>query len=665
MRECVGMFKKENNKLYWLFDKERLLIEPWGKNSFRIRSAYTEFSQDNGALIDVPEEKTEIQISKKEAVITNGKIKATVSNKGQLTIEDEKGKTLLKESEYTYQLKYGGRQIIPKVGSTDYRLILRLDSQPKEKIFGMGQYQHDFFNLKGCMLELTHRNSQISVPFFMSNLGYGMLWNNPSIGKASFNLNVTEFTAECSNQIDYWITAGDTPNQIEECYADVTGKVPMMPEYAMGLWQSKLRYRTQEELLNVARKYKEEQVPLSVIVIDFFHWTHQGDWRFDTDYWPDPSAMIRELKQMGIETAVSVWPTVEPASTNYQEMVEKGFLVKTDRGVRTQFQFLGQTELFDATNSMARQFLWNTIRTNYYKYGIRTFWLDEAEPEFTIYDHDIYRFDSGPSLKTGNIYPSYYSKTFYDGMSAEGQSDIINLVRAAWAGSQRYGALVWSGDIPSTFQSLKYQVKAGLSMGIAGIPWWTTDIGGFHGGDIANPEFKELMIRWFQYATFCPVLRMHGDRLPTKAPTGDSGGGICHSGAENEIWSYGEEAYSVFKYYIKLREQLKPYIKKLMRGAHLKGTPPMRALFYVFPADEKAWEVDDQFMFGDSLLIAPIFNYDERERNIYLPKDVRWKDYWTGNIYEGGQTIVLDAPIEQIPILINLNDELIIKSIKE
>ncbi len=158
---------------------------------------------------------------------------------------------------------------------------------------------------------------------------------------------------------------------------------------------------------------------------------------------------------------------------------------------------------------------------------------------------------------------------------------------------------------------------------------------------------------------------MHGDRLPTKAPTGDSGGGICHSGAENEIWSYGEEAYSIFKYFIKLREQLKPYIKKLMRGAHLKGTPPMRALFYVFPADEKAWEVDDQFMFGDSLLIAPIFNYDERERNIYLPKDVRWKDYWTGNIYEGGQTIVLDAPIEQIPILINLNDELIIKSIKE
>lgn len=652
------MFKKVNNKLHWYYDKEKLLIEPWGKHSFRIRAGYIEFSDTDSALINVPEEHTDIQISTDNGVITNGKINATVSQSGQITIRNDKGTVLLKESEYTYQLKYGGRQIIPKVGSTDYRISMRLDTLPYEKIFGMGQYQHDFFNLKGCMLELTHRNSQISIPFFISNLGYGMLWNNPSIGKASFNLNVTEFTAECSSQIDYWITAGDTPSQIEESYADVTGKVPMMPDYAMGLWQSKLRYRTQDEILEVARKYKEEYIPLSVIVIDFFHWPNQGDWSFDSNYWRDPSAMVTELKDMGIETMVSVWPTVESTSTNYHEMVEKGFLVKTDRGVRTQFQFLGQTEIFDATNSSAREFLWKKIKANYYDHGIKTFWLDEAEPEFTVYDHDIYRFESGPSMKTGNMYPLYYSKTFFDGMESEGQTNIINLVRAAWAGSQRYGALVWSGDIPSTFKSLNHQLRAGLSMGISGIPWWTTDIGGFHGGDINNPEFKELMIRWFQYATFCPVLRMHGDRLPTKPPTGDSGGGVCHSGAENEIWSYGEEAHTIFKNYIGLRENIKSYIKQLMREAHEKGTPPMRPLFYDFPEDADAWDNDDQFMFGQSLLIAPILEYKARKRSVYLPKGTQWKDYWTHKVYEGGQSIVMNAPIEQLPVLINLNHEL-------
>ncbi|GEN51570.1 glycoside hydrolase family 31 protein [Alkalibacterium pelagium] len=658
------MFKKENNKLYWFYDKEKLLIEPWGKNSFRIRAGYTEFSNEESALLNILEEDTDIQINKEEAFIVNGKINVTVNLSGHITIRNHKGEILLKESEYTYQLKYGGRQIIPNVGSSDYTISMRLETQPNEKIFGMGQYQHDFFNLKGCMVELTHRNSQISIPFFLSNLGYGMLWNNPSIGKASFNLNVTEFTAECSNQIDYWITAGDTPAQIEESYAEVTGKVPMMPEYAMGLWQSKLRYQNQEELLGIARKYKDEQVPLSVIVIDFFHWPNQGDWCFDETYWPDPLAMITELENMGIETMISVWPTVESTSLNYHEMVEKGFLVKTDRGVRTQFQFLGQTEIFDATNADARKYLWEKIKANYYDYGIKTFWLDEAEPEFSVYDHDIYRFESGPSKKTGNMYPLCYSKTFYDGMRKEGQTNIINLVRAAWAGSQRYGALVWSGDIPSTFQSLNHQVKAGLSMGIAGIPWWTTDIGGFHGGNIHDSEFKELMIRWFQYATFCPVLRMHGDRLPSKPPIGESGGGLCHSGAENEIWSYGEEAYNIFKYYISLRESLKLYIKEIMLKAHNKGTPPMRPLFYEFPDDPDAWEVDNQFMFGSSLLIAPVLEYKARKRNIYLPKGTKWEDFWTKQQYIGGQSIEIDAPIDKLPIMINLNSELTLNHLR-
>ncbi|MFD2877153.1 TIM-barrel domain-containing protein [Paenibacillus rhizoplanae] len=200
---------------------------------------------------------------------------------------------------------------------------LRLEADPLEKLYGMGQYQHSFLNLKGCSLELTHRNSQISIPFVLSSAGYGFLWHNPAIGQAHFSLNVTEWTAPSTKQLDYWITAGDSPAEIEEAYAKATGTVPMMPDYGMGFWQCKLRYRTQEELLEVAREHKRRGLPIDVIVIDFFHWTNQGDWRFDPEYWPDPEAMVQELQALGIELMVSVWPTVQTESENYKEMLEK------------------------------------------------------------------------------------------------------------------------------------------------------------------------------------------------------------------------------------------------------------------------------------------------------------------------------------------------------
>lgn len=227
------------------------------------------------------------------------------------------------------------------------------------------------------------------------------------------------------------------------------------------------------------------------------------------------------------------------------------------------------------------------------------------------------------------------------------------MVRAAWVGSQRVGALVWSGDIPSTFQSLTHQVRAGLSMAISGIPWWTTDIGGFHGGNPEDPDFRELMIRWLQYATFCPVMRLHGDRLPSKKPVSDSGGGLCHSGAENEIWSYGDEVFEIFKFYINLRDKLKPYIKKMMKDTHVEGTPPMRPLFYDFPDDNISWDIDDQYMFGNSLLVSPVTQFGCQQRKVYLPKGTQWKNYWTNEIFDGGQYITVRTPIDEIPLFIN------------
>ena len=444
----------------------------------------------------------------------------------------------------------------------------------------MGQYQQSYLDVKGCTLELAQRNSQASVPFALSSNGYGFLWNNPAIGAVTFGKNVTEWKANSTKQMDYWITAGDTPAEIEEAYADVTGKVPMMPEYGTGFWQCKLRYMTQDEILEVAREYKRRGLPISVIVVDYFHWPNQGDWKFDKDFWPDPKAMVEELKEMGIELMVSIWPTVEETSENYVEMEELGLLTRSEYGKR-----LGQlnvASVIDVTNPETRSYVWEKIKKHYYDLGIKIFWLDEAEPELTGYEFSHYRYFRGSDMEIGNIYPKEYARMAYEGMEAEGQENIVNLLRCAWAGSQKYGALVWSGDIDSSFRSLRCQLAAGLNMGLAGLPWWTTDIGGFHGGNIHDSNFHEVLIRWFEFGAFCPVMRLHGFREPFIPGLSDSGGGKHRSGSENEVWSYGEGFKKLSTKYLQLRERLRPYVTELMQEAHEKGTPIMRPMFYDF-----------------------------------------------------------------------------------
>ena len=299
----------------------------------------------------------------------------------------------------------------------------------------MGQYQQDCLDVKGCTLELAHRNSQASVPFVVSNRGYGFLWNNPAIGEVTFGKNLTVWKAWATKRLDYWICAGDTPAQIHASYMRAVGTPPEMPEYGLGFWQCKLRYLTQEELLRVAREYKRRGLPIDVIVVDFFHWPLQGDWKFDPEYWPDPDAMIRELEKMGIALMVSIWPTVDQKSENYEPMWNRGLLVHTERGVKTTMEFLGSCTFFDATNPEARDYVWQTVNRNYYDKGVKMFWLDEAEPEYSVYDFDNYRYHLGSNLQVGNLFPVLYAKAFFDGMRAGGAEAVVNLLRCAWAGS--------------------------------------------------------------------------------------------------------------------------------------------------------------------------------------------------------------------------------------
>ncbi len=673
-------FEKDKSALVFFHKGERVRIEPWGKNSFRVRACMLpEFSGNDWALTqETEEERTQITVEevdhwvgdgsldkREQATIINGRLKAVVNHAGVISFYRD-DKLILREYYRLYDgtisresrcLKLVNRQWKGVIGGTEYALNVKFESNKGEKLFGMGQYQQDCMNLKGCVLELAHRNSQISVPFAVSSLGYGFLWNNPAVGRVTFAQNYYEWIARSTREMDYWITAGETPKEILENYTAVTGRAEMFPEELMGLWQCKLRYRTQDEVLTVARQYQKEGIKIDQIVIDFFHWTLQGDWKFDKKYWPDPKAMVDELHSMGIRVIVSVWPSVDRKSENFGPMMERGLLMRTERGAAQTYDFQGDCVEIDPFNPETRKYVWEICRKNYYDYGIDAFWLDNSEPDLGEYDFENYRYYGGPALSVSNLYPQMFSRTFYDEMRGEGKKPVVNLLRCGWAGSQKYGNVIWSGDVPSTFEAFADQLQCGLNMGLAGIPWWTTDIGGFMTDDVNDPDFRQLLIRWYQFAVYSPVLRMHGDRGPYNIPPLDErdwGGGYLHTGQPNELWSYGEENYAIMRNYYNIRISMHDYIKSLFEEAHENGSPLLRAMFYEFPEDEKCWELQDQYMFGSRYLAAPIFELNQFERQVYLPKG-QWKLTSTGEVFEGGRTVKAAAPIEYMPVFEKLS----------
>ncbi|SMG20632.1 glycoside hydrolase family 31 protein [Agreia pratensis] len=656
-------FELDGARLLWRGDGETIAVEPWGADSVRVRAAQmTDVLDTEWALLPAEQIQPEVTIDEDRATLTNGGITVVLEHTEgfgyqtgyhevscSLTFYDRHGTLLFSELPSGGALKLRAREQRAHLGG-DFRLTASFETDPDEKLYGMGQYQQDILDLKGCTLELAHRNSQSSVPFVLSSRGYGFLWHNPAIGRATFAANRTEWVAESTKQLDYWVTAGDTPADITRAYAEATGHVPMMPEHGLGYWQCKLRYSNQEELLEVAREHKRRGLPMDVIVADFFHWPHMGDYRFEEEFWPDPSAMVSELRELGIELMVSIWPQVSVESENYIEMKKRNLLVKTERGLDLHMQFEGPSAFYDATNPVARQFVWETCRRNYGAHGIRTFWLDEAEPEYGVYDYDNFRYAAGPNVQIGNIYPQSFSRGFYEGQRADGQTEIVNLVRTAWAGSQRYGALVWSGDIHSTYADLRRQITAGIHMGVAGIPWFTTDIGGFSGGDPSDPAFRELLVRWFQFGAFSPVMRMHGDRKPSAPVRAADGSRRANTGAPNELWSFGDELTPILTDLVMLRERLRPYTREAMREAHESGQPVMRGLFHEFPSDPVAWTVADQYLFGSDLLVAPVTQPGATSREVYLPGGASWTELATGTEHAGGQWLTVSAPLSVIPV---------------
>jgi alpha-D-xyloside xylohydrolase len=654
---------------------EVIRIQAWGADSVRVRAAQHRIPAESaGALAETPPPGTggdaDVHITTDEtrASLTTGRLRVDVDFDTAASYPEplitfrtsggSGGSELLAESREHFWMP--GARVFAGNRSGAYEIHQQFAAYDGERLFGLGQRTHGKLNLKGLALDLVQRNGEVSIPFVLSDRGYGLLWNSPAVGRVEFAENATRWQAGQAREIDYWLTASPDPADILARYADATGHAPELPAWASGFWQSKLRYRTQEELLTVAREYRRRSLPLSVIVADFFHWSAMGDYRFDESEWPDPDAMVAELRQMGVELMVSIWPTVSPLSENYGEFYDRGLLVGADQGVEFQQVIADKgmgtpmpVAFYDPTNPRARDYVWSLVKKNYLARGIRVFWLDASEPELNPANPANLSLYAGPGAEVASIYPRENARLFADGMATAGEEQTVLLSRSAWAGSARFGAAVWSGDIPATWDALRRQVRAGLSIAISGIPWWTTDIGGFHGGDPGDPAYQELIVRWFQYGAFCPLFRLHGDRNP-RVPTGHT-----MTGGPNEVWSYGAAAYERIVAVLRLRERLRPYLHEQMRVAARDGVPPMRPLWVDFPQDQDAWRTEDEFLLGPDLLIAPVLEPGARVRDVYLPEGRTWVAAGTGDRHDGGTIVAVPLSLDRIPVFVSEGAEVL------
>ena len=592
----------------------------------------------------------EIRRDGEDVWLKTGNLKVWFEKWGRVTYFIGDRAVLREQPEMTFTTGYRNYR---SVGSGLWAMRATFEPDENEQFYGLGHERINAFSKKGCTVDLRHVNTKATIPYVYSSLGYGFLWNMPSTGTVELGVNRTRWNSDCAKTMDYVVIAG-SPREASEKLADLTGHAPEIPEYALGFWQCKLRYERQEQVLEVARKYKELGVPVSVIIIDYFHWTEQGDYKFDPEYWPDPKAMADELHKMGIRLMVSMWPTINEHSENYHYMLEHNMLMRTASGSNRVFDFYGPQAEIDPTNPETRKYVWRKLKENYIDNGVDLLWFDEAEPEIHPEQFDNLILYAGRGDEAALIYPYCYAQLVYDGMKEMGRDDIITLSRAAYTGAQKFGTLVWSGDIRSTFESLTEQIKSGLNMAMCGLPWWNTDIGGFYDGNIRSDYFRELIVRWFQYGVFCPVMRLHGSRdghdrsRNIKEP----------SGGDNEIWSFGEKNLPVLADLIRLRYRLVPYISKHMKAASEHGIPVMRPMFFDYPEDPVCWTTGDQYLFGDDILFAPISVRGQTERKVYLPEG-SWTLTKDMTARQGGQWITVHAEVSEFIAFVKTGAEVL------
>jgi alpha-D-xyloside xylohydrolase len=449
--------------------------------------------------------------------------------------------------------------------------------------------------------------------------------------------DTTDFHSEAGSAVDYYFFYGPGLDQVIQDYRLMTGAAPLLPRWAYGFWQCRERYSSQRQILDTANEFRTRKIPVDVLVQDWQYWGKYG-WnamRFDEQYYPDPAKLMSSLHQLNLHMVISVWAKFGSETAVDQDFKKAHFVLTSVASTGEPGESKEKEDWTDMFNPKAQSLFWSEIDRNLFRLGLDGWWLDASEPEGDPLETD--KTFLGPGRIVRNAYPLYETSAVFDReKAADPDKRVVILSRSSFAGQQRNSSISWSGDISGNWETFRQQIPAGLSFGMSGVPYWTTDIGGFFrpNDQYTSPDYRELLIRWFQYGAFCPIFRIHG----------------FHS--ETELWKYGPEVEKILTQYDDLRYRFLPYIYSAAWGTTDRGEVPMRALPFVYPTDLALRDVRDQFLFGDSLLVNPVTEPHATTRAVVLPAGNDWVDFWTGQNQRGGQTITADAPIDRMPIFV-------------
>jgi len=562
----------------------------------------------------------------KMATLKTEKLEVSLDlERGNLSFHAANGDALLRE-----------RDSVPRTyepallnGENTFRVTDRFSPSPTEALYGLGQHQSGIFNYRGATIELGQNNTDVAIPLLISSRGYALMWNTAALTYVDNRFpSELSFSAIAGHSIDYYFMYGPEMDTIVHQYRSMTGHTPMLPKWAYGFFQSKDRYESLDEILSIARRYRNEHIPLDAIVQDWFWWKTEGDPDFNTNYHDVPKD-LDTLHKENVHTMISVWGLLDPASETFKTLEGKDLLI-------------AGAHVYDPSSQEARDVYWNRLPGKLLAQGWDAFWLDSAEPEeFWPHMGDAILRNKHVAIGNGaeytNVFPLLHTLGVQEHWKqTTDRKRVFLLTRSAFLGQQRVGATVWSGDVYTSYWALSRQVPAGLNFALSGYPYWTTDIGGYwpaFPGVIEQPAYQELYARWFEFGTFCPIFRTHGHR------------------PNNELWTYDKVEPTLIRY-DKLRYRLMPYIYSLAWKVTSEDYTIQRPLVMDFRTDEKTWNIGDEFMFGPAILVSPVLKADVTQRSVYLPPSPTWYDFWTGESISGGQEVEAEAPLDRLPLYV-------------
>ncbi len=629
MYEVKSYIKDGRGVLFDLAPLGKLQLQLCSENVIRVTYSPTGLLPEDSSLVVTKRTLKNViwNIEEKNGKVSlvTDRISASVNLKtGLVEFRDTSGNIILKE-----QTK--GAILTEVAGDKTYQVENVFSVSGNECFYGLGQHP-GIFNYKGRSITLVQRNWDVAIPFLVSSRGYGILWDNCSMTRVdSFKDDEGDKLAwwsEVADSIDYYFIYGPNMDDIIASYRELTGVAPLLPLWAYGYWQSKERYKTQNEMVEAAKTFREKGIPIDVIVQDWMYWGKHGwnAFKFDEESFPDPSKMVKDLHALNVHVLISIWPIFDVNTDIYKIMSSKGYICPN-------------TRCYDPFNEGARNLYWEYIRKAFFNIGFDGWWLDATEPETGAGWSSFYTpFHStktamGSGARYVNAYSLMTAKAVYEGQRSTSNKRVTILTRSSFAGQQRYSAITWSGDICHDWGVLREQIPAGLSFSMSGIPYWTTDIGGFFSGNPETESYREVFIRWFQWGAFCPIFRVHGTTYA------------------KEPWMFGQESEKILVKYIRLRYRLLPYIYSVAWMVTSKGYTMMRPLVMDFRDDPQVLNIEDQYMFGPALMVSPVTLPKVPSRKVYLPKTIGgWYDFWTGNKIEGSQNINTSTPLDILPI---------------